>query len=180
MALILAALLGACFGGPSPSPSSSPTLAPTPSPDPRLAEPAKAAEVYSKLVAAGLRLVGTNAQQGTEPQARINATYAGWPLAFVQYSSSAARARLAPLRAGAKPGAGDPAYTFAGLNIVIFWGPQRAGSLPAAADAKRVESARALARELDRLIGPLVERSASRVSPTAAPASPPASVPASP
>ncbi|HET7027985.1 MAG TPA: hypothetical protein VFI28_09865 [Candidatus Limnocylindrales bacterium] len=90
-ALAAALAIGACSGAaPSAPPSRAPAATPAPTLDPHLAEPASVDVVFSKLSAAGLRIVGNNADRGSEPVARINATYAGWPLILSQYSSAAA------------------------------------------------------------------------------------------
>jgi hypothetical protein len=92
LALLVSALLvAACdAGGASPTPPPPPAATPTPTPDPHLAAPASVDEVFAKLSAAGLRIVGNNADQGSEPLERLNTTYAGWPLILSEYSTAAA------------------------------------------------------------------------------------------
>ena len=95
----------------------------------------------------------------------INATYAGWPLVLVEYRSSASRKRLEPITPGRPPGPGDPPFAFAGLNLVIEWGPRLERRRPGPPPATYLAAAVRLAAELDRLIGPLAERSARLVAP---------------
>src|SRR3989304_4551896 len=63
------------------------------------------------------------------------------------------RAKSAPFRDGGAPGAGQPAFTFAGLNIAVLWGPSTQGHVPAPPDATKVEAARKLAEALGVLGG---------------------------
>lgn len=170
MALVL---LTGCAGSPAtPAPTPVPPGA-TPTPEAHLVEPASGREVYTRLNQAGLGLVGTNAAEGTEPRSRINASYAGWPLALLEYSTTTARAKSVPFRDGGAPGAGQPAFTFVGLNIAVLWGPSTQGQAPALPEATKVEAAKRLADALGALVGPLAERSVTRVTvplPTATPA----------
>jgi hypothetical protein len=95
----------------------------------------------------------------------INAVYAGWPLVVTQYRSSASRKRLEPIVSARPPGPGDPPFAFAGLNLVIEWGPRLERRRPGAPAPAYLAAAARLAAELDRLIGPLAERSTRRVAP---------------
>lgn len=179
-ALVALVLLTGC-GGSSATPTPTPAAATaTPKPDTHLAEPASGREVYTRLNEAGLGLVGTNAAEGTEPRSRINASYAGWPLALLEYSTTTARAKSVPFRDGGAPGAGQPAFTFAGLNIAVLWGPSTQGQVPAPPDATKVEAAKKLAEALGELVGPLAERSVARVTVPLPTATPPPSVAPSP
>ena len=179
-ALVVLVLLTGC-GGSSATPTPTPAAATaTPKPDTHLAEPASGREVYTRLNEAGLGLVGTNAAEGTEPRSRINASYAGWPLALLEYSTTTARAKSVPFRDGGAPGAGQPAFTFAGLNIAVLWGPSTQGHVPAPPDATKVEAAKKLAEALGVLVGPLAERSVTRVTVPLPTATPPPSVAPSP
>lgn len=183
-ALLLAGLLvaGAC-GGPSANSSPTPTPAPSPTPDSHLREPARADVIYSTLFERGLTLIPTNASVGRDPERVINATYAGWPLVLLQYRTSVTRQQLDPLKAGDAPRKGDAPFTFAGLNVVVEWGPRIDGRVPRFANSSQVESARTLAAELDRLIGPLAERSTQPVAPrlaTPVPTARPTAKPATP
>ena len=158
--------MSAC-GGPGASGSASPSPTPKPTPNPHLKEPAQAETVYSTLVQRGLLLIGTNASRGRDPVAVINATYSGWPLVLVQYRSTATRQKLHPLRNGEAVKRSDPPFTFAGLNLVVEWGPRTDRRLPRAVSKAQLAEAQKLAAELDRLIGPLAERSTQPAAPKA-------------
>jgi hypothetical protein len=178
LAIVLA--LAACGAAPTPTPILTPSPTPSPTPDPHLADPTTVDEVYRRLREAGIAVVGTNAQQGVEPVVRINATFDGWPLALAQYSSTTARAKLVPFRDGAAPSVEEAPYTFAGINIAVHYGPILHAAKPGAVPPDKFASATRLAAELDRLIGPLAERSAGRVSPVPRAATPPPSPAPSP
>jgi hypothetical protein len=166
-ALLISLILSlAACGGSRASTSPTPRPAtPAPTVDPRLPDPTSADAVYVALQAAGLGNIGTNAEAGTDPVKLINATYAGRPLVIVGYSSDAARLRLAKVADGSAPGRGDAPYTFAALNLVLEFGAGVASATPPSPDVAEIAAARALAAVLDRLIGPLTERSSQRVSP---------------
>ena len=175
------ALVGACGGtgasptlhSSTPGPTASPTVA-------HLADPAAAGDVYRLLRQAGLKVDGTNAVAGGEPRSQINATYAGWPMALLEYSTATTRAKKLLFRDGTAPGKGQPAFTLAGLNIAVLWGPVAEGRAPEPPDEAKLEAARALADALDALIGPLAERSFGRVStppPTPSPSVAPSGTP---
>jgi hypothetical protein len=172
VAVLAAALMSAACGGPPSSSSPTPSAAPSPTPDTHLKEPARADVIYSTLVERGLQLVGTNASRGSDPVAVINATYGGWPLVFVQYRSAGTRQQRAPVKPGEAPRKGDPPFTFAGLNMIVQWGPKVDNRAPRSATKTQLDAATKLAAELDRLIGPLVERSTQPVAPKPAPTRP--------
>jgi hypothetical protein len=171
--LVAISLLAACGETAAPSPSAAAaTPRPTPTPDTHLTDPASGSEVYTRLNRAGLGLVGTNALTGKEPRNTYNATYAGWPLSLLEFSSATRRAKALPFRDGGRPSKGSPPYTFAGQNIVVLWGPIEEGAAPPEPDATHLEAATKLAAALDAVVGPLQERSSSRVSPLAPIAAP--------
>ena len=157
-------LVTGCSGGNAATSPSAPPTAPRATPNPHLREPARVATIYGTLGQRGIPLVGTNAVRGTDPVVVINATYDGWPLVFTEYRSSATRGRLSGIRTRV-PGPNDAPFTFAGMNVVVHWGPRLPGRRPAAPPAPRVKAAAKLAAELHRLIGPLSERSARPVAP---------------
>jgi hypothetical protein len=163
--LLAAVLVVSACGGPGANGSPSPSPTPKPTPNPHLKEPAQAETVYSTLVQRGLSLIGTNASRGRDPVAVINATYSGWPLVLVQYRSGVTRSKLHPLRNGEAVKKSDPPFTFAGLNLVIEWGPRTDNRLPRAVSKAQLTEAQKLAAELDRLIGPLAERSTQAAAP---------------
>jgi hypothetical protein len=166
--LVAAALLVAACGGSAGTSSPTPAPSPKPTPNPHLKEPARADTIYSTLVERGLGLIGTNASRGRDPAATINATYAGWPLVLIQYRSSQTRLKLHRIRSNQMPGRGDPPFTFAGMNVVVEWGPTVDGRVPRAVTKTQLADAQRLAAELDRLIGPLAERAAQSALPRAA------------
>jgi hypothetical protein len=171
--LVAMSLLAACGETAAPSPSvAAATPRPTPTPDTHLTDPAAGSEVYTFLNRAGLGLVGTNALTGNEPRNTYNATYAGWPLSLLEYSSATTRAKAQPFRDGIAPTKGSPPFTFAGQNIVVLWGPAQDGAVPPQPDPSHLEAATRLAVALDAVVGPLQERSSSRVSPLAPIAAP--------
>src|SRR5215210_6517626 len=114
----LAFVLAACTGAPAATaPPPTPSPVPTATPDPHLTDPTTADELFRRLRDFEIAILGTNAQHGVDPVARINATFAGWPLSLAEYSSTAARAEFEPYRNGAAPSLEEPPYTFSGLNI---------------------------------------------------------------
>lgn len=184
--LAVASLLAtACGSAPTPSPTVRPTPVVTPTPNPHLAEPASADAVYSGLTASGLSISANTAGSGGptgEPRKTINATYAGWPLLLSEFSSRAALDRVVGSLQGPL-GQGKPPYVFAGLNILIQYGPtQQLYSPGAPAEQFRIAAA-ALVSALDRLIGPLRQQAVVPLplpsSPAAVAGSPSASAPPS-
>lgn len=138
-----------------------PTPAPTPviTADPHLRDPASLEDIFNALAAAGLRVTPNNAVAAAEPRRKINATFVDWPFVVSEFSSTAAR--KAATRWNPKvPVARDEApYAFAGLNMLIEFGPTVTNNATAVAPALPYqEAAAALVRVLDPLIGPLEER----------------------
>jgi hypothetical protein len=177
----LALALAACTGAPAATaPPATPTPAPTPTRDPHLTDPTTADDLFRALRMLEIEIQGTNAQHGADPVARINATYAGWPVALAQYSSTAARAKFEPYRNGAAPSLDQPPYTFSGLNIAVRFGPIEKGAEPAPVSDDKIAAAKELAEALDRLIGPVNERSMSHVAPIPTPKPSPGASPVSP
>lgn len=177
LGLLGAALLAACGGS---TPTATPLALPTATASAlQLPDPTTAGDVYSALHKQGLPLIATNAVAGKEPVSRVNATYVGQPLTIMAYSSDLARAKYYAFRDGTKPGAGAPAYTYAGLNVVVEFGVKTAGKVPAPPDSSMASSAADLAKILEGLLGPLDERSLQRSS-TPKPEPSPSPVEASP
>jgi len=177
LGLLSATLLAACSGS---APTATPLALPTATAAAlQLPDPTTAGDVYSAMRKQGLGIVATNAVAGKEPLTRINATYVGQPLTILAYSSDLARAKYYAFRDGTKPGAGAPTYAYAGLNVVVEFGPKTAGKVPAPPDASLASSATDLATVLEGLLGPLDERSLQRSS-NAKPAPTPSPVEASP
>ena len=127
-AVTIGLVAAACGGSPPSAPpaSADPASRPCPTPVAHLSEPVKADSIYLALLAAGLRIVPNNASTGgpgNEPVKRINATYAGWPLAISQFSSSASLRAATDWKAGVRPGQGESSIAFMGLNILVECGP---------------------------------------------------------
>lgn len=148
--VVMLAGCGAAAITPSPSPTAGATV------DPHLTEPVAVDTVYRALRAAGLAIVPTTAADGggSEPRRTVGATYAGWPLTFLEYGSSAALAAAGALPAG-DPGPGDAPFRFVGLNLAVEYGPIEKGRAPTTPDERSTAAAQALADALDPLIGPL-------------------------
>jgi hypothetical protein len=103
--------------------------------------------------------VGTNAKAGTDPVTTIVATYGGWPLKLAEYTSTHARMQAVPFENREVPKKGMAPYLFAGLNLAVEFGPAHAGTQPPAPDNQQLRAATSLANELNRLVGPIGQRS---------------------
>jgi hypothetical protein len=160
-AVAIGLFAGACgSGSPSTPPSATPVATPGPTPVAHLSEPAKADAIYLALLAAGLKIVPNNASTGGpghEPVKRINATYAGWPLAISEYASAGSLQAATKWKPGAKPGSGEASIAFMGLNILVEWGPST-GASPKKPDERQIAAAAALHDALDPLVSPLAAR----------------------
>ena len=161
-AVTIGLVAAACGGSPPSAPpaSAAPVVTPGPTPVAHLSEPVKADSIYLALLAAGLRIVPNNASTGgpgNEPVKRINATYAGWPLAISQFSSSASLLAATDWKAGARPGQGESSIAFMGLNILVEWGPTT-GTTPKTPDDRQLAAAEALHQALDPLVSPMSAR----------------------
>jgi len=182
-AAVVAALgvfVTACGGGPASAPPVSATPVPTPAATPiaHLTAPVKADTIYQAMVRAGLRIAPMNASTGGpghEPVKRINATYAGWPLAISQFTTADSLLAATQWKAGATPASGEPPIAFIGLNILVQWGPTT-GSSPAVLDDRQLAAAAALHAALDPLVSPLAFRTTVPI-PGVAPAITPAPSP---
>jgi hypothetical protein len=175
LALLCAALVVAACGGSTPTvtPQALPTATASAL---QLPDPTSAGDVYTALRKQGITVVATNAVAGKEPLSRINATYVGQPLTIMAYSSDLARAKLYAFRDETKPERGAPTYTYGGLNVIVEFGLKTSGKVPAPADSSMGTAAGELATVLERLLGPLDERSFERSStpkPTPSPSPPP-------
>ena len=167
VALVAMSLLAACGETAAPSPSLAvATPRPTPTPDTHLTDPAAGAEVYTRLNHAGLgtgrheRVDRQGAAQHVQRHLRRLAALA----ARVLVGHEPRQGPALPGRRRAQPRA-PPPFTFAGQNIVVYWGPIEEGAAPPEPDASQLEAATKLAVALDAVVGPLQERSSSRVSP---------------
>lgn len=165
-----AIVVAACgAGAPTPAPG---TPRPVVTPDPHLSSPALADDVWRALSRGGLRIVANNAtagEGGDEPVKRINATFLGWPLFVSQYASERALAKANDWEHGATPGDGEAPFTFAGMNILVTWGPSKTGRPPTKPDARKSAGLTDLIRVLDPLLSPLRARA---IVPVALPSTP--------
>jgi len=141
-----------------------------------MTEPASVDEVLKKLAVAKLRITANTASVGTDGVTvkKINATYGDWPMILTQFTTSAALQVAARFDLGKPPRQGESPYMFAGLNILVEFGPHSANDkVPAAPSADKREAAIALVNALHPLIGPLRQRSTEAV-PLPTPAATPA------
>lgn len=157
--VLVAGLLVAACGGEAP-PSSTPAPAtprPTLTPDPHLVDPASADVVLRTLQRNGLRITANNASAGRdgEPRKAINATFDGWPLTVSEFTSAAALREATGFDPSKAIAAGDATFTYAGLNILVEYGPDVHGPKDAPPTDQFHASATRLAEELDILLGPL-------------------------
>ena len=160
--LVSAAVLAAACG--SSAPSASPTPAPTPlvTPNPHLPSPATAKQVFAGLDKAGLSITANTATlgaDGTEVVTKIFATYLGWPLDVTEFRSAKALTKAVTWPHGEAPGKGEPPIALAGMNILITWGPTRAGRTPGKLNGRQVEALTDLVSAADVLLSPLRTRS---------------------
>src|SRR5205823_340740 len=149
--------------GSAAAPSASPAVAPTPvvTPDPHLKDPVTADQIYTVLAEAKLGVVPNNANLGHgNPLVvkQINADLGNWPLRITQYRSAADLKTALAWKSGVAPGGEEAPYAFAGLNILIQFGPISARA-PSAPDAGRQQAASAMIAVLDPLLWPLAQRS---------------------
>jgi hypothetical protein len=158
VAIVIGVMAIGCGGGPaSAPPSATPIPTPAPTPVAHLMAPAKADDVYLAMRAAGLRIDPNNASTGGpghEPIKRINATYAGWPLAITQYSTAASLLANVKWANGSVPGQGEAPISMVGLNILIQWGPMT-GASPRTPDDRQLAAAEKLALAFEPLVSPL-------------------------
>jgi len=161
LAIVIGVMATGCGGGPASAPPS-PTPVPTPAPTPvaHLMAPAQADDVYLAMRAAGIRIDPNNASTGGpghEPIKRINATYAGWPLAISQYSTPASLLADIDWKNGSVPGQGEAPISLVGLNILIQWGPTT-GASPSKPNEQQLADAEKLALAFQALVSPLSMR----------------------
>jgi hypothetical protein len=155
---LLAVVLTACGSSQaSPGPSSSPT--PVPTPDPHLQEPVTADQVYGILTGAKVPMNCPNLGNGNPAIVKqINCNLAGWPLRITQYKTSAVLARAMDWKAGQAPAGEEAPYGFAGLNVLIQFGPISARA-PSAPDSARQAQAASIIAILDPLLWPIAQHS---------------------
>jgi hypothetical protein len=137
---------------------------PTPvvTPDPHLFEPVTADQIFLALAKAKLGLVTTNANLGNgnpDIVKQINADIGSWPLRITQYRSSAALTRALGWKSGEAPGRNETPYAFAGLNVLVEFGPTATAGAPKPPPAGRQEAAATIVAVLDPLLWPLAQHS---------------------
>jgi hypothetical protein len=165
----------------SPPPSAAPT--PVVTPDPHLKAPVTADQLYSLLAQAKLGLVPNNANLGHGNPSivkQINADLHSWPLRITQYRSAEALAKALDWKSGAPPRAGEAPYAFAGLNVLVQYGPINSKT-PSKPEAAREEAAAQIVAILDPLLWPLTQHSVVVVpsrTPQPSPSPQPSSKPA--
>ena len=165
-ALVAVVLVTGCGGGPS---SSGGDASPTPvvTPDPHLAAPAHVDDVFRLVGAAGLKIIPNTASESTkgDPIKRITATYADWPLVLTEFSSATALRSVGKFDPAQPPKRGEAPYILAGLNVMVEYGPRDTNDVtPVAADAAQQKALTALVAALDRLLGPLSQRSVQTIA----------------
>ena len=179
-ATCLVAACGAAAQRPAPTATPVPSRYAVATPYPHMDEPATADSVYLALLAEGLVVTPIDASTGgpgRDPVKRINATYAGWPLAISQYRSAKTLKAASHWKAGAKPGVGEAPIEFIGLNVLVQWGPI-SGASPKPPDAGQLAAAHALRDALDHLLSPLNDRTIVPVpAPTPVPSPSPVASP---
>ncbi|HEX5825486.1 MAG TPA: hypothetical protein VFY18_13590 [Candidatus Limnocylindrales bacterium] len=184
--LALIVLIAAGCGGATAA-SSSPTALPTPlvTPDPHLREPVTADQIWGAIARGHMSLVPSNAtiSEGTIVK-RINADLEGWTLRITAYTNAAAMKKAKVWLAGEVPGTGDAPYNFAGLNIMVEYGPTSRAGPPPQADPEHRATAEKLLGILDPLLWPIDQHSVlpipSRTIPPVVPTAAPTKAPKSP
>ena len=156
---LLALLLAACGSGPATPPPST-AAGPSATPDPHLSEPVTADQVYTIFSKAKIFRECPNAILNGGPGIvkQINCTVGGWPLRIIQYKTSAALTDALDWHVGEKPAGDEAPYNWAGLNVLIQFGPisARAPSVP---EEARQTSAATMFAILDPLLWPIAQHS---------------------
>lgn len=176
IALVAIACLAAACAEASPLPKPVPTVQPTPyvfpTPWPHMIAPATADDVYLALLADNLSITPNTATAGKDPVKVIDATFANWPLAILQYRTVESLQAASRWKPGVRPGKGEAPIEFIGLNILVKWGPIAAGTPIAELDDRQVAAAVTLRDKLDRLLSPLASRTVVDLPAAGASASP--------
>lgn len=159
--------------------SGAPSAAPTPliTPDPHLREPVTADQIFRAFGIARLGISANTASLGKgakDPVIKlINASLGSWPVRIIEYRSSAALQAALKWKAGDPPGGDESPYAWAGLNILVEFGPISARA-PSAPDTTRQAAAASMVAILDPLLWPMAQRAVVPLpSRTAAPAATP-------
>jgi hypothetical protein len=179
--LVMAAIVVACGGTAAPSVEPTPLPTPVVTPDPHLTAPVSADDIFRALGTAKLGITANNANSGRGNPAivkQINADIGNWPLRITQYRSIADLQEALKWKPGEKPVRNETPYAFAGLNVLVEYGPVSSAGDPKTPDASRQTFAQQIVAVLDPLLWPLDQHSvvaiASRTPiPSAAPSAAP-------
>jgi hypothetical protein len=158
---LLALTVAACGSSGPASPPPTPVPTPVPTPDPHLKEPVKADDIYTLLFKAKVALQCPNANLGNGNPVivkQINCTVGGWPLRIIQYTSGTALTSAMDWKPGDAPVGDESPYNWAGLNMLIQFGPISARA-PSAPDSSRQATASSIFAILDPLLWPIAQHS---------------------
>lgn len=139
-------------------------------------------QVFTGLGKAGLRITANTAtlgDEGGDVVRKVYATYVGWPLDVTEFRSATVLTKRLNWPDGETPGKGEPPIALAGINILITWGPAKAGTKPGALSEGQVDALVELVDAADLLLSPLKTRTSVPVE-LAAPPGPAASTAPSP
>jgi hypothetical protein len=187
--LVVMTLIAACGGSAGPSVAPTPLPTPVVTPDPHLREPVSADDIFRALGVAKLGITANNANSGRGNPLivkQINASISNWPLRITQFKSSADLQKSLAWKPGDKPVRNETPYAFAGLNVLVEFGPVSSAATPKAPDDSRQALAAQIVGVLDPLLWPMAQHSVvaipSRtpipaVAPSAAPSKAPAKSP---
>lgn len=162
VAVLITGVIAGCGSTASsaPPPTQAPSLYAFPTPWPPFTEPPTADQVYLALLADRIDIVPTTASSGAngkDPIKRIDGNYKGLPIAISQYKTADTLKAATKWKAGAPPKAGEPPVSFIGQNILVRWGPTSGPSATTLTD-QQVAAALTLRTALERLVGPLTDR----------------------
>jgi len=184
--LVVTALVAACGGSAGPSVAPTPLPTPVVTPDPHLREPVSADDIFRALGVAKLGITANNANSGQGNPLivkQINASIANWPLRITQFKSSADLEKALAWKPGDTPVRNETPYAFAGLNVLIEYGPVSSAATPKAPDDSRQAMAAQIVDVLDPLLWPMAQHSVVAIPsrtpiPAAAPSAAPSKAPA--
>jgi hypothetical protein len=188
--LVVTTLVVACGGSAGPSVAPTPLPTPVVTPDPHLREPVSADDIFRALGTAKLGITANNANSGRGNPVivkQINASIANWPLRITQYKSSVDLQKALAWKPGDAPVRNETPYAFAGLNVLVEYGPVSSAATPKAPDGSRQAAAAQIVDVLDPLLWPMAQHSVvaipartpiPAVAPSAAPS--PTKAPAKP
>jgi len=179
--LVTAAIVVACGGSAAPSVEPTPLPTPVVTPDPHLKEPVSADDIFRALGAAKLGIIANNANSGRGNPAiikQINADIGNWPLRITQYRSAADLQDALKWKPGDKPVRNETPYAFAGLNVLVQYGPVSSAGDPKLPDDSRQAFAQQIVGVLDPLLWPIEQHSVVAIpSRSAVPAATPTPAP---